>query len=704
MTTTTAKENYSLRWNNHQNHILRAFDALLQTNSLVDVTLVCAERSIRAHKVVLSACSPFFQRVFNDTPCKHPVIVLKDFRGWLVQAIVDFMYRGEISVPQERLQQLIQAGESLQVRGLIDHSLTTTTTFGPVPKGNLSTSTTPNDYLTQSFEEPSIVTTTPVFIELPVLLNTTNTTTTNNNNNNNNINNTNNNNTTTSITTITTNNTTCLSPMPRRKQARPRRRSGEGDGPQDLSNGLITAKCEQEDLPSDTDEDDDDELHEITKTVNSIVQRSNGTTSDGIEHDANDDDDDDMEETNPMRDNKHRLMKVNDNNNNKSHRNQEEHNNVNAHDDASDDDDIVPSDTDEKENQPNTGIQLEMPENLCTKKIKTISDDCSVPGDGSLAGDLSDKNNNKDNDNMSREGLKKRARDEFHERFILSLKDLRHLNRSYRGGQHHHQNHLPHPHPFNDILSHLPLSPPPSFHMPVTHHQQQQQQHHHAQHNQDTQEHDKSHLKIESDHSDSESFHDQLDHPMHQHQHHPGFTNSQANAAVAAMEREHQQKREQHHLQHQQQQHQQQKTKEFLMNHSPTLQFPPPFQQANDPGMRHGHHSSSPLSFPSMPSVGALTLTPPHCKYTHHHLYLLNLILSLVFGLDSPLGLFPPGMDPSKMYNPLMEMPDHHHHRNLHPDHHHQPFLKKKRKSFILSKNVLRNLILLCLNIMVFLE
>lgn len=559
MTTTTAKENYSLRWNNHQSHILRAFDALLQTNSLVDVTLVCAERSIRAHKVVLSACSPFFQRVFNDTPCKHPVIVLKDFRGWLVQAIVDFMYRGEISVPQERLQQLIQAGESLQVRGLIDHSLTTTTTFGPVP----ITAATPNDYLTQSFQEPSIVTTTPVFIELPVP-------------------------TTTTTSSTTVNNQTCLSPMPRRKQARPRRRSGEGDGPQDLSNGLITAKCEQEDLPSDTDEEEDDELHEITKTVNSIVQRGNG----GGELDE----DDEMEETTH---NKHRLMKVNDNNNNKSHRNQEEHAEV------SDEDDIAPSDTDEKENQPNTGIQLEMPENLCTKKMKTLAEDGAVPMDGS-AGDLSDKNNNKDSDSVSREGLKKRARDEFHERFILSLKDLRHLNRSYRGGQHHHQNHLPHPHPFNDILSHLPLSPPPSFHMPASH-QHQHQQHHH----QDTQEHEKSHLKIESDHSDSESFHDQLDHPMHQHPHHPGFTNSQANAAVAAMEREHQhqQKREHHHLQQQQQ-----KTKEFLMNHSPTLQFPPPFQQANDPGMRHGHHSSSPLSFPSMPSVGALTLTPPHCK------------------------------------------------------------------------------------------
>ncbi|XP_014290767.1 protein jim lovell isoform X2 [Halyomorpha halys] len=109
---------YSLRWNNHQHHLLTAFDTLLQNETLVDVTLVCEETSFKAHKVVLSACSPYFQRIFSETPCKHPVIVLKDLRGWEVQAIVDFMYRGEISVEQEQLTSLIKAAESLQVRGL----------------------------------------------------------------------------------------------------------------------------------------------------------------------------------------------------------------------------------------------------------------------------------------------------------------------------------------------------------------------------------------------------------------------------------------------------------------------------------------------------------------------------------------------------------------------------------------------------------
>lgn len=137
---------YSLRWNNHQNHMLSAFESLLQNETLVDVTLVCnAETSVRAHKVVLSACSPFFEKIFSENPCKHPVIVLKDFHGWEVQTIIDFMYKGEVSVVQEQLQALIKAAESLQVRGLVnqdqfgvDKESTSITNQTPTPSNSPS--------------------------------------------------------------------------------------------------------------------------------------------------------------------------------------------------------------------------------------------------------------------------------------------------------------------------------------------------------------------------------------------------------------------------------------------------------------------------------------------------------------------------------------------------------------------------------------
>ena len=79
---------------------------------------VCDGDMVRAHKLVLSACSPYFQKIFTDNPGKHPIIVLKDVRCWEMQCILDFMYKGETSVPEPQLTSLIKAAESLKVRGL----------------------------------------------------------------------------------------------------------------------------------------------------------------------------------------------------------------------------------------------------------------------------------------------------------------------------------------------------------------------------------------------------------------------------------------------------------------------------------------------------------------------------------------------------------------------------------------------------------
>ncbi|KAL4717495.1 hypothetical protein ACJJTC_000644, partial [Scirpophaga incertulas] len=115
-------QQFCLRWNNYQANLATCFDQLLQSQSFVDVTLACDGQSLKAHKVVLSACSPYFQSLFMDNPCQHPIIIMRDIKYCDLKAVVDFMYRGEINVSQDQISALLKVAETLKVRGLTDVS------------------------------------------------------------------------------------------------------------------------------------------------------------------------------------------------------------------------------------------------------------------------------------------------------------------------------------------------------------------------------------------------------------------------------------------------------------------------------------------------------------------------------------------------------------------------------------------------------
>uniref|UniRef100_A0A182X822 BTB domain-containing protein n=2 Tax=gambiae species complex TaxID=44542 RepID=A0A182X822_ANOQN len=96
---------FSLRWNNYQSNMTSVFHELLESQSFVDVTLACEYNSLKAHKVVLSACSAYFQKILLDNPCKHPTIILPaDICFSDLQFIIEFVYRGEIDVSEAELQ------------------------------------------------------------------------------------------------------------------------------------------------------------------------------------------------------------------------------------------------------------------------------------------------------------------------------------------------------------------------------------------------------------------------------------------------------------------------------------------------------------------------------------------------------------------------------------------------------------------------
>ncbi|CAH0398562.1 unnamed protein product [Chilo suppressalis] len=114
-------QQFCLRWNNHQSTLVSVFDTLLEKGIHVDCTLAAEGQTLKAHKVVLSACSPYFESVLSQQFDKHPIIILKDVKYAELRAMMDYMYRGEVNISQDQLAALLKAAESLQIKGLSDN-------------------------------------------------------------------------------------------------------------------------------------------------------------------------------------------------------------------------------------------------------------------------------------------------------------------------------------------------------------------------------------------------------------------------------------------------------------------------------------------------------------------------------------------------------------------------------------------------------
>lgn len=141
-----AVDQFCLKWNNFQTSIITAFESLQNTEDLADVTLTCEGISVKAHKIILSACSPYFRTVFKENPCPHPIVILKDVFYIDLLAVLNFMYHGEVLVSKDQLKSFLQTAEVLQVSGLNgynDFNPKHVGTTKPLPKVQKTVTETP---------------------------------------------------------------------------------------------------------------------------------------------------------------------------------------------------------------------------------------------------------------------------------------------------------------------------------------------------------------------------------------------------------------------------------------------------------------------------------------------------------------------------------------------------------------------------------
>ena len=124
------EEKHKLYWNTYTDHLREMFHEMLKTSELADVTLVSDDlRQFKAHKIVLSACSAVFKQILKDLPQNSSVIYLRGIQHQEMESILQFMYLGETTFDQERMNEVFSRDSDLTtsfVRPYVSPSVTET--------------------------------------------------------------------------------------------------------------------------------------------------------------------------------------------------------------------------------------------------------------------------------------------------------------------------------------------------------------------------------------------------------------------------------------------------------------------------------------------------------------------------------------------------------------------------------------------------
>lgn len=105
----------------HPRQLLDVMALLWMRHDLCDVGLVVGDREITAHKVVLSAASPYFRAMFTGemSESKQSRVVIRDVSYEAMSMLVNYAYTAKIHIGEENVQALLSAACLLQLNGVI---------------------------------------------------------------------------------------------------------------------------------------------------------------------------------------------------------------------------------------------------------------------------------------------------------------------------------------------------------------------------------------------------------------------------------------------------------------------------------------------------------------------------------------------------------------------------------------------------------
>ncbi|XP_042225227.1 protein tramtrack, beta isoform-like isoform X3 [Homarus americanus] len=115
-----------LRWNDHHPTIVHMLSGIRHKEQYCDATVMCEGRFFPVHKIILAASSTYFEQIFyqldSQLTIKQPMIVLADIKASHFEAILSYMYCGEVNIFQKSLGGVLHTATVLKVKGLSEDS------------------------------------------------------------------------------------------------------------------------------------------------------------------------------------------------------------------------------------------------------------------------------------------------------------------------------------------------------------------------------------------------------------------------------------------------------------------------------------------------------------------------------------------------------------------------------------------------------
>ena len=109
-----------MKWNDFQQNIVSSYQDLRKEFDFSDVTLVCEdEYQVEAHRIILTACSPFFKTIMKNNKHSHPMVYMRGLKAKDLVAILDYIYHGEANINKDDLDGFLALADELQLKGLV---------------------------------------------------------------------------------------------------------------------------------------------------------------------------------------------------------------------------------------------------------------------------------------------------------------------------------------------------------------------------------------------------------------------------------------------------------------------------------------------------------------------------------------------------------------------------------------------------------